>query len=408
MTHTQTNGDGTHERVILITGTTGGLGAQLLEYILKTHSPTPRIFALNRIGSDQTVTALQRQESAFSSRGLDLNLLKHSKLTLLSANTLDQLPSEIKEELSTTLTHIIHLAYPVNFNLTLASFEPSIQFTQSLLELANQVSIHRPNQKPNFIFASSVATLASFVGENGEWVKEDKVDMKSCLGTGYGESKRVCEEIIEAYVKAYGFTAVILRIGQMCGSRRGGSWNMTEWFPLIVQSAITLHCLPDGADDIAWIPVDEAAVVISELSFHPRHSTPEEQYVYRHVIHPRAAKWHDLILPISQWISENCKPIEPIELVPYEQWVQKLNKQIEDGTPENLGAAKLLDFYSNQSPQFGLHTSVVEGYEAMGVTRLITKDSEVESQRLKDLTPLNQDDAIGWLTFWKKMGHFNH
>lgn len=98
-------------------------------------------------------------------------------------------------QLVSSLTHILHLSYPVNFNLTLASFEPSIQFTQSLLELTAQVNSAKPDQKPNFVFASSVATLANYPGPKDEWVPEESVELSSCLGGGYGESKRVCEDV---------------------------------------------------------------------------------------------------------------------------------------------------------------------------------------------------------------------
>ncbi|KAG0151604.1 hypothetical protein CROQUDRAFT_86633 [Cronartium quercuum f. sp. fusiforme G11] len=390
-----------NKRVVLITGTTGGLGAHILEHMLKTRAAV-RIFGLNRsvIGGP---SATDRQKTAFQSRGLDANLLEDPIFTLIAANSLEDIPSKTREELESGLTHILHFAYPVNFNLTLASFEPSVQFTQSLLELAARVTKANPKIKPNFVFASSVATLASFKGREDEWVEESQVEMASCLGGGYGESKRVCEEIIEAYVKAHGFTAVILRIGQMCGSRQHGAWNMSEWLPLLVQSAVTLGCLPNGADNVAWLPVDEAAIVINELSFHPR--LESEPFVYRHVVHPRATTWSNIMQPIARWISENVKPPTPIELVSYPVWLAKLTAKIEAGAPASLGAAKLIEFYSS-SPS--LHDQAQPGTEALGVRRLVTTRSEAESPRLRECKPLSEADALGWLEYWNRMGHFNH
>lgn len=84
------------DHTILITGTTGGLGAHVLEHLLKSHLST-RVFALNRKHSSGD-SASQRQSSAFASRGLDTGLLTSSRLRLLTANTLDELSQEVRDE----------------------------------------------------------------------------------------------------------------------------------------------------------------------------------------------------------------------------------------------------------------------------------------------------------------------
>lgn len=87
-----------------------------------------------------------------------------------------------------TVTHIFHNSYPLNFNLGVAAFEPQFAFVRGLIDFATASSLP---VKPRIIFASSVGTLQKW--DRQEWVPEAKVDIGTAIGTGYGESKRVCE-----------------------------------------------------------------------------------------------------------------------------------------------------------------------------------------------------------------------
>jgi nucleoside-diphosphate-sugar epimerase len=87
-----------------------------------------------------------------------------------------------------TVTHIFHNSYPLNFNLGMAAFEPQFATVRALIDLAATSSLA---VRPRIIFASSVGTLQNW--QHPEWVPETKVDTETALGTGYSESKRVCE-----------------------------------------------------------------------------------------------------------------------------------------------------------------------------------------------------------------------
>ena len=78
---TRTNNDG---HIILITGSTGGLGSYLLASLLNRKDVT-RIHALNR--RSKTTTAEQRQRSSFEGRGLDINLLASERLVYVNGDT---------------------------------------------------------------------------------------------------------------------------------------------------------------------------------------------------------------------------------------------------------------------------------------------------------------------------------
>ena len=63
------------------------------------------------------------------------------------------------------------------------------------------------------------------------------------LGTGYGESKWICEEILAISRAETDLQPVIVRIGQVSGGVNG-YWKPSEWIPSIVQSVALTGCLP--------------------------------------------------------------------------------------------------------------------------------------------------------------------
>lgn len=64
--------------VILITGTTGGFGCDVLEHLLRDDS-VAKVYAFNRRGTQ----ALERQYARFQERGLDESLLTSSKFVMV-------------------------------------------------------------------------------------------------------------------------------------------------------------------------------------------------------------------------------------------------------------------------------------------------------------------------------------
>jgi FlaA1/EpsC-like NDP-sugar epimerase len=71
-------------KVVLLTGSTGGLGSHLLE-LLASHPSVHKIYALNRTGRVGT-TVESRQRLAFTERGIDTQLLHGDKVVLLEGD----------------------------------------------------------------------------------------------------------------------------------------------------------------------------------------------------------------------------------------------------------------------------------------------------------------------------------
>ena len=54
------------------------------------------------------------------------------------------------------------------------------------------------------------------------------------------------------------------RIGQLSGSLKNGAWNLTNWFPKIIQVASLMKVIPTMSIDlpVTWLPVDVAAQTV--------------------------------------------------------------------------------------------------------------------------------------------------
>ncbi|KAJ3532133.1 hypothetical protein NM688_g7469 [Phlebia brevispora] len=141
--------------VVLLTGTTGGLGASILADLI-TSPEVGRVYAMNRKGAEPI---LPRQRAVLKDRGLDADaILDSTKVVLLETSLGDHLglPLDVIEELRSSLTHIIHNAWPVNFNLSLDTFEPSVRAVRQLVDLA----LSSPHRKPpTLVFISSIGVF---------------------------------------------------------------------------------------------------------------------------------------------------------------------------------------------------------------------------------------------------------
>jgi NAD(P)-dependent dehydrogenase (short-subunit alcohol dehydrogenase family) len=182
------------QAVIVVTGTTGSLGSNLLEALILS-SAVAKIYALNRPSTSGDSLAM-RQRRSFTERGLDDTLLGSEKVVLLEADLCEPslgLHEAVLEEVaslpslgvlckislydrcdppslaSSTMVCLctvprwhygteVSAAWRVDFNLALSSFEPSIKAIRILMDFALSTKLAKP---PRLVFTSSVSVLRS-------------------------------------------------------------------------------------------------------------------------------------------------------------------------------------------------------------------------------------------------------
>ncbi|KAF8215633.1 hypothetical protein K438DRAFT_1799007 [Mycena galopus ATCC 62051] len=357
--------------VILLTGSTGGLGSHLLETLLSLSS-IQRVYAFNR-GSRIPIS--ERQKEAFVDRALDATLLSSEKLVYLEGDTSKAdlgLPPDVWTTLRDTVTVIIHNAWTLDFNKMLSSFEPHVKGTRNLIDLARQ----SPKESGvRFLFTSSIGSAIGWDQKLGPFPEELQLDANVAVGNGYGESKYVSERILAAS----GLDATSFRIGQLCGSTTNGAWATSDWVPVMVKSSIALGNFPsDPSGAVAWLPPAAVSHTIIDAAL-----ITESPPFAVNLVHPRSVPW-DFV--ISAMASKTHLP-----LIPFADWVQQLQDRSAQATADdiaNIPGIKLLGFFNAILSKAG--------------TEFSTLKAQALSESMKSLNSLKKDDVKQWMNYWRE------
>ncbi|KAJ3821631.1 putative aminoadipate reductase [Lentinula raphanica] len=370
---------------VLLTGSTGNLGAELLAGLLSNDS-VHRVYALNRTSFKSSI--LDRHRSRFENKGLDASLLASPKLVFLEGEVSSDnlgLEDSMFNELRRNLTMVIHNAWRLDFNLSLPSFESHIKGARSLIDLA-RLSHRSSNIK--FLFTSSIASTQSWDAGKGPYPEEVVMDSSYAVGGGYGESKYVTERILARS----GLQATSFRIGQICGGEPHGAWATSDWLPILVKSGLTLNKLPDAHGVVSWIPMDAVTSAILDTAF-LEGSAPFAV----NVIHPRPTTWSTVMKNIRQaLIRKKTLSSDALSLIPFKEWLIELEQNV-NNTSDDLPALKLLEFFKLQGSADDCTSP--EG-ESLGLTPLKIENVERISQRIRSLGGLEASTIEKWVDYW--------
>lgn len=221
------------------------LGAHVLDQLLRT---TPAaIICLVRATSDAEARA--RVDESLRSRELATATDRVQCFAARLGQDRLGLAADVYADLSSRVTHIVHLAWPVNFATSLDSFEDHIAGVHQFGQLALN-GAHRPT----LLFGSSVASI---LGRPEAVVREvwPSDDPAVAVPIGYAQSKWVAEKVCERLAAVVTGRVVVARIGQLTGDTTRGIWNETEVRPTTDDiadssglaaacSQCTLHRLP--------------------------------------------------------------------------------------------------------------------------------------------------------------------
>lgn len=376
--------------VVLLTGTTGSFGSALLAELVLS-SDVAVVYALNRKNGKPVA---EYQRNAFEERELDVSLLDSPKIVLLESDMHGDrlgLPDDVYDQIRTSVTHIIHNAWTVNFNLGLPSFEPNIKTLRNLVDLALSSPRESP---PKFLFESTVGVLARI--DRATDIHEAAVSPDPVAGAGYPESKWVGERICELAAAHTPLRPVCVRVGQLCGNA-AGAWNPAEWLPSLIRSSVFLKCLPEWGLEISMLPADIAARALLEVLRAP------DAPPFAHLVHPRPTPWRMLLAPVAEEHS--------LQWVPFAQWLALLEAsgaalESSGSTPgardeEMLRAnpaLKLLHFF--QTTHATGHTR-----SAIGTRGLDCAVAQQGSPTLRALPPLDGEHTRRWLAYWRRHGY---
>lgn len=368
-----------HEKsqTVVLTGSSGFLGSYILSALLDRND-VKTVYCLGRSSGSQA-----RQVSSFQAKGLPE--LQTSRVRFLRADLAEPnlgLTADDYARLTAESTTIIHNAYTVNFLMPVTSFEPQIQILLNLFKLA-QDSV----RAPAVLFISSIA--AAFPASGDRSVVEEAVldidELDSIAQQGYGQSKFVCEKLVESYVSSGGGKGAILRVGQVAGPLEGpGVWNVREWVPSMLISSQYLGVAPAsiGTAKVNWIPVDALGRIVGELMDDVAGHRSREAIVYN-IVNPQPASWEELLPAVKQVVPGT---------VPLADWIERLETSRGAGShnlDENPGV-KLIDFYKQTflGPNDGRDVIIEKRNLLMG------------SRTARELSRVKPEDLAKWMKGW--------
>ncbi|KAH8105214.1 male sterility protein-domain-containing protein [Cristinia sonorae] len=397
--------------VVLLTGATGALGSTLLAQLV-SNTDVSRVFVLNR-RSPTGVPLVRRQMDAMAEAGFEASkLVRSPKVVLLETDLPDDrlgLSDEVYEEIRTSVTHIFHNAYLVNFNVPLSGFEPNVRTLRHLIDLA----LASPHPTPPRLLFVSTGDVWSKKPDLDGPVPEVLTPAKYATRGGYGQSKWVCEHVMANAAKTTPLRPIIVRVGQISGGRNG-AWNAHEWFPAMIRSSTYLGCLPILEQDIRWIPVDTVSQAMIEMRDSP--------FTVHQLEHPRPVHWNAVMHPIARTLH--------LPLVPYAEWLGRLERSgrslktqarskhsnehgESDEQSENLNESEeetkrknpawtLVAFFRGIRP----HRSQTPWRTAVGQTVFGMEHALSQAPCLREerLARLGGEDAVKWLEFWRRVG----
>ncbi|KAE8369995.1 hypothetical protein BDV27DRAFT_171705 [Aspergillus caelatus] len=380
-----------NNRSVILTGATGSIGAHTLFKLL----------------NDDTVSAvycLTRREqpkeeilNALAKKGLEAMPFRTKKIVALKSS-LDKpdlgVGKDMLAEMQRSVSLIIHTAWPVNFNLPLANFEPHIQGLYNLIQFS--LSVHLPAPAV-VLFCSSISTALGAPTSDIDEAPLD--DLNSALEMGYGRSKLIGEKIVSNARKS-GARTFSLRIGQVSGHSKKGLWNDSEAIPLMIRSALTLKALPQLDTTCSWLPVDKLACSVLEIAKACSVNTLEESegdaMASEHIddtifnlSNPRTFTWSALLDALQRSGFD-------FQTVPFHSWLQMLRDSESRGEEMINPAVKLADHYES-----------MYGEEAPAPKTFVTEKAERDSSTLRNgRLRIIQDGILNryardWLRRWK-------
>jgi thioester reductase-like protein len=183
---------------------------------------------------------------------------------------------------------IIHAAWPVNFNHSLPSFEPSITGLVALIQFANTTPL-----KPHLHYVWSISSVISkFI--SSPVAERIITSLPSPLPNGYAESKHISELLLAYAADKLHISVSVSRVGQIVGAvEQSGLWNLTEWFPGLVLCSLHLCAIPESLGEmnrIDFVPVDLLAGILVEFAAKEEVDRGGWHSVF-HPVHPHPTTW---------------------------------------------------------------------------------------------------------------------
>lgn len=249
---------------VLLTGSSGSLGSYLVDKLLRCPK-VAHIYCLNRSPDSE-----KRQRETNKIRGLS-SVWSTERITFFQSDlSQEYLGLQLKEyrALLGKVTHVLHNAWEVNFNLPLTSLEtPHVVGVRQYIDFSV-----RSAKGASIFFVSSVSSCMKLLKHDRKVPEYVINDPSVPLPMGYAQSKYVAEQVLARAAEVAEVPVRICRVGQVAGpvhtNSNGACWNKKEWLPSLIASSKHIGKIPKSLgpnESIDWIPVDILSQVLVDL-----------------------------------------------------------------------------------------------------------------------------------------------
>ncbi|KAH3843031.1 hypothetical protein DPMN_116538, partial [Dreissena polymorpha] len=255
---------------VLLTGSTGFLGAFLLKELLRKTKMF--VFCLCRELPDadpatrlrrslENVGILATEGQTGTPDQLNMEQLYKKRVKAMKGDVALinlGLPDEDYAYLCSDIDLVIHAAASVNLVYPYNALEgPNVNGTANVIKFACSGKV-----KP----IHYISTDAVFPGGlTGCSEGDDALGHADELTDGYSQSKWVAEQLIRRAAQR-GIPATIYRLGNMSGDREAAFWNPQDFTLLMLQACVKVSASPDVVWGMEMTPVDFAAQFIVSMT----------------------------------------------------------------------------------------------------------------------------------------------
>ncbi|KAL2020283.1 hypothetical protein VTK56DRAFT_8607 [Thermocarpiscus australiensis] len=383
-------------KVVLVTGASGSLGSHLT-YHLAQLPDVKTVVCLNRAHRSSS-EPIARQLAKMREKGIRFPDALKPKLLVLQTDSSQPtlgLGRDEYDRLAGSVTHVVHNAWPMSGKRSLDGFEDQFRVMRNLVQLACDVVARRG---PEFRFGFQMVSSIGVVGlyglheddDDDSWKKkttvvvpEARLGIESVLPNGYGDAKWVCERMLDATLRQHPdrFRTMVVRLGQIAGSKTSGYWNPMEHIGFLIKSSQTLQALPDLRGTVRWTPVNDVAGALADLVL-ARHGDGGDPYPFYHIENPVGQPWPELTAVLKDALAIP-------ELVPFGAWVERVRAAPLRDNP----AATLMEFWDDNFLRM-----------SGGGLVLDTKHALEHSPTLAAVGPVSEELVRKYIHIWKEIG----
>ena len=399
----------TNQICIMLTGSTGCIGSYIFNSILSSPK-VHKIYCLNRF---ENAEARQRESQAAKALCTEWSSSRVNFLTCTFSEKYFGLDADRYDDMLQNVSHIVHNAWVVDFNLSLASFGEEQMI--GILQLLRFSARSKHGACLNFL--SSISAVMHWnLADSGPIPEQIITDWSVAEPLGYAQSKYVAERLLDVAANA-GIPCVVWRIGQIAGpiAIKGSMWNRREWLPSLIASSLFLGKIPASLglnDKIEWIPVDSLSQIIMDLlwefettwqdmpteldlanstghnnSNSTAASATRSPAVYN-IVNPSSTNWQSLLPAIQAYYHGN-----PLEIVSLREWVDALQASVSNADHVDMvsanPAARLLNFFQTLAER---EAELGPLFETSQATRA--------SKTLRHLQAVSPEWMMRWLKQW--------